>query len=163
MPAEDDPGAAPLPEPRAQGGPGHRSGAPGGRLPGRRPAARPGGPGFSLTDAAAGPLVRPYAMTGGRTRPDRAELDMITVVVAARRPPDTVGLEPEHLAILDLCTGPVSVAEVSAHLDIPLTVVKVLVSDLIARGAMLARAPLPTAQLPEKHVLQAVLDGIRRL
>ncbi|MFC7331297.1 DUF742 domain-containing protein [Marinactinospora rubrisoli] len=102
-------------------------------------------------------------MTGGRTRPVQSQLDMITVVVAARRPPETTGLEPEHLEILDLCTSPVSVAEVSARLDIPLTVVKVLVSDLIARGAMLARAPLPTAQLPEKHVLQAVLDGIRRL
>ncbi|GAA3765397.1 hypothetical protein HDA32_001687 [Spinactinospora alkalitolerans] len=119
--------------------------------------------GFSYLDAAAGPLVRPYTMTGGRTRPVDTGLDMISVVVATRRHVDQVALEPEHASILDLCRRPVSVAEISAHLDIPLTVVKVLLSDLISKGDVLARAPLPAAELPQMNVLQAVLDGIRRL
>jgi hypothetical protein len=114
-------------------------------------------------DAAAGSLVRPYTMTGGRTRPAGSGLDMISIVVTTRERVDWTALEPEHAAILRLCRRPVSVAELSAQLDIPMTVVKVLLGDLIARGDVLARAPLPPAELPELTLLQAVLDGIRRL
>lgn len=115
-------------------------------------------------DAPAGPLVRPYTMTRGRTRPrdGAARLDMITIVMAAHEP-GTGSLEPEQEAILWLCRKPLSVAELSARLDLPLTVVKVLVSDLVTRGDVHTRAAVPVAQLPEKKVLQAVLDGIRRL
>ncbi|MFC3999699.1 DUF742 domain-containing protein [Nocardiopsis sediminis] len=118
---------------------------------------------LSHLDAAAGSLVRPYAMTGGRTRPAGSGLDMISIVVATRERFDWHLLEPEHAAILRLCHRPVSVAELSAQMDIPMTVVKVLLGDLIARGDVLARAPLPPADLPEMNILQAVLDGIRRL
>ncbi|MDS1271396.1 DUF742 domain-containing protein [Lipingzhangella sp. LS1_29] len=113
-----------------------------------------------------GPLVRPYAMTGGRTRPAVSDIDLITVVVPAAQPADTHGLEPEHLSILSLLRAPLTVAEISAHLDLPLTVTRVLVGDLVARGLLLSRAPVPApdlANLPELDVLQAVLDGIRRL
>lgn len=115
-------------------------------------------------DAPAGPLVRPYTMTRGRTRPrdGAARLDMITIVMAAHEP-GMESLEPEQEAILRLCRKPLSVAELSARLDLPLTVVKVLVSDLVARGDVHTRAAVPVSQLPEKKVLQAVLDGIRRL
>lgn len=111
----------------------------------------------------AGPLVRPYTMTGGRTRPVLPELDMISVVVAAGRASELPWLEPEQLAIVEVCQQASSVAEVSAHLDLPLSVVKVLISDLVSEGVVLTRAPLPVAELPEMNVLQAVLDGIRRL
>ena len=119
--------------------------------------ARPG-------DAPAGPLVRPYTITKGRTRPptEGGRLDMITIVMAVGdhdgRPQD-----PERQEILDLCRRPISVAEVSARLDIPLTVVRVLLGDLIAQGDVRTRADTPMTKLPEKKVLQAVLDGIRRL
>nr|WP_255430103.1 DUF742 domain-containing protein [Streptomonospora sp. PA3] len=112
---------------------------------------------------AAGPLVRPYTVTGGRTRPVEAGLDMISIVVATRERRDWGALEPEHAAILRLCDRPVSVAELSAQLDLPMTVVKVLLSDLIADGDILARAPMPASEPPHMSVLQAVLDGIRRL
>lgn len=112
---------------------------------------------------APGPLVRPYTMTGGRTRPVLPGLDMISVVVAARREVDVVSLAPEHREILSASRGPVSVAELSAHLDLPVTVVKVLVSDLVSQDALLTRDPEPAAGIPELNVLQAVLDGIRRL
>ncbi|MFC4867230.1 MULTISPECIES: DUF742 domain-containing protein [Streptomonospora] len=112
---------------------------------------------------AAGPLVRPYTVTGGRTRPAEAGLDMISIVVATRERVDWGPLEPEHAAILRLCGRPVSVAELSAQLDLPMTVVKVLLGDLIANGDVLARAPMPASDPPHMSVLQAVLDGIRRL
>ena len=65
-------------------------------------------------DDAAGPVVRPYAMTGGRTEPARGTFDLISLVVATRPAHSAlVGLEPEHHTIMKLCQAPVSVAEVS--------------------------------------------------
>ncbi|MCP3013450.1 DUF742 domain-containing protein [Nocardiopsis dassonvillei] len=117
--------------------------------------------GVVLGDAPSGQLVRPYTMTGGRTRPRTGpRLDLVTIVVAAADRGDREG-EPEQQAILSLCRRPISVAEISARLDIPLTVVRVLLGDLLADGDVRTRAPM--TQLPEKKVLQAVLDGIRRL
>ncbi|MCP2164954.1 DUF742 domain-containing protein [Goodfellowiella coeruleoviolacea] len=117
----------------------------------------------SWFDEAAGPLVRPYAMTRGRTRPASNKLDMITLVVAVRADVDTVTLDPEYAEILRLCQRPLSVAEVSAQLDLPLVVVKVLLSDLIDSGYMIFRPPMRATRVPDKNLLQAVLDGVRRL
>ena len=152
---------------------GEREGRGSGQAPGPPPSWHRGrghptseGPsaGVNPGDAPGGPLVRPYTMTRGRTRPgsEGRGLDLITIVMAARdrvdRPRD-----PELQAILTLCRRPISVAEISARLDIPLTVVKVLLGDLVAEGDVRTRATAPVTQLPEKKVLQAVLDGIRRL
>ena len=109
-------------------------------------------------DDAAGPLVRPYAVTRGRTRTAGAELDLITLVVALQ-PEAPADLEPEHAGILALSREPTSVAELSAHLDLPLGVVKVLIGDLIERRQVMVR----TAVIPDVAVLEAVLDGIRRI
>ncbi|MCO1659307.1 DUF742 domain-containing protein [Pseudonocardia humida] len=117
----------------------------------------------SWFDEDAGPLVRPFALTRGRTRPGRYDLDMITLVVAigSHREP---GREPEYARILAACQRPVSVAEVSATVDLPLVVVKVLLSDLIERGELLFRSPPRTVSpQTDRVVLQAVLDGVRNL
>ncbi|MFE1168690.1 DUF742 domain-containing protein [Nocardiopsis sp. NPDC058789] len=112
----------------------------------------------------AGPLVRPYVIAQGRDHADAVQLDMISVVIAAKRAEvDEMALEPEQLRILELCRRPLSVAEVSAHLDIPVAVVKVLLSDLLNRGLALARAPYTAKSPVSRDVLQAVLDGIQRL
>jgi uncharacterized protein DUF742 len=111
-------------------------------------------------DEEAGPLVRPYAMTGGRTRTDQADLDLITLVVASRgRHAETDSMDPEYVSILTLCQSPTSVAEISATLNLPLGVVKVLLGDLIDQKLVNFR----TALSPDNDVLQAVLNGIRRL
>ena len=112
-------------------------------------------------DEAAGPLVRPYAVTGGRTRSDTIGLDLITLVVAVREHADH--LEPESLRILRVCQQPMSVVEVAAKVDLPLQVVKVLLSDLITQNLMIYRSAMPTADAPNPQILQAVLDGIRKL
>src|SRR3954447_18421247 len=122
----------------------------------------------SWFDEDAGPLVRPFAMTRGRTRPGRYDLDMITLVVAMGNPYEAAyrdpGREPEYARILAACQRPVSVAEVSAAVDLPMVVVKVLLSDLIELGELLFRSP-PRSQSPQtdRRVLQAVLDGVRNL
>jgi hypothetical protein len=110
-------------------------------------------------DEDAGPLVRPYAITGGRTRTKQSELDLITLVVASRRHADPAAMEPECVKILALCQSPISVAEISANLSLPLGVVKVLLGDLIEQRFVHFRAALS----PDNEVLQAVLNGIRRL
>ncbi|GAB3453482.1 DUF742 domain-containing protein [Streptomonospora sediminis] len=112
---------------------------------------------------AGDPLVRPYVIAHGREHADAVRLDMISVVIAARADVDEVALEPEQLRILEMCTRPQSVAEVSAHLDVPVAVVKVLLGDLIGRGYVLARAPYTQQSPMHRDILQAVLDGIQRL
>ncbi|MFF8883543.1 DUF742 domain-containing protein [Streptomyces flaveolus] len=107
-------------------------------------------------------LVRPYVVTEGRALPTRNTFDLVTMVTAAHT--TTSGLAPEKRRAVQLCTGGfLSVAEVAAHLDLPVSVVKVLLSDLVDSGHMTARAPVPRAELPEARVLQEVLDGLRAL
>ncbi|WP_461036176.1 DUF742 domain-containing protein [Streptomyces mayteni] len=108
--------------------------------------------------------MRSFARTGGRTRPSRDEFNLITLIVAPD--PDTArpGLEPEHIVILRMCANnPLSVAEISARLDMTVTVTKVLLGDLLDTGAIQTRAPIALAEAPDIQLLQAVLDGIRRL
>ena len=113
-------------------------------------------------DEAAGPLVRPYAVTGGSTRPARYDLDLITLVVAVDPENHLRYVEPEHADVLRVCTHPASVAEVAAHLDLPLGVAKVLISDLIERNYIMFRSSWrPVA--PDLEMMQKVLNGIRNL
>ncbi|CAM3707507.1 DUF742 domain-containing protein [Nocardiopsis rhodophaea] len=112
---------------------------------------------------AAGPLVRPYVIAQGRQRSDTVQLDMVSVVIAARAEVDEMSLEPEQVRILEFCRRPQSVAEVSSHLALPIAVTKVLIGDLIGRGYVLARAPYTTESPVSRDILQAVLDGIQRL
>ena len=120
--------------------------------------------GQSWFDDAAGPLVRPYAVTRGRTIGAGHELDMLTLVVTAERAPRMRRAEPEYAEIIRLCHKPQSVAEVSALLKLPLAVTKILVGDLISEGHLNFRAPARTDAGPgDLTVLRAVLAGIRKL
>jgi hypothetical protein len=115
-------------------------------------------------DEEAGPLVRPYAVTRGRTVGAGHNLDMLTVVAAAQPAPRLRRSEPEYRDILRLCQLPISVAEVSATLHLPLAVTKILVGDLINEGNLIFRAPVQHhTGLNDVRLLRAVLDGIRRI
>ncbi|MFD6401054.1 DUF742 domain-containing protein [Nocardia sp. NPDC060249] len=111
----------------------------------------------------AGPLVRLYAVTGGRAKAQRPDLELTTLLVDARSGARSRLLAPEYGAIVELCRTPLSVAEVSAHLHLPLTSTKLLIGDLVDEGRLLANAPrnqMSTA--PDVNVLRAVLAGIKR-
>ncbi|MEU5400148.1 DUF742 domain-containing protein [Streptomyces sp. NPDC005963] len=113
-----------------------------------------------LLDDAAGRLIRPYTVSGGRTRPT-APLDLLSLVMATGAvPKDNLG--PEHALALGLCDGPTSVAEIAAHLRLPAVVTKVLLSDLVDCGAVTARAPRCLDTPTDRSLLEAVLDGLRR-
>lgn len=115
-------------------------------------------------DEDAGPVVRPYAMTRGRTRPSSGEFDLIALIMATQPvPPGGGGLGPEHVAIIELCGRPQSVAEISAHLDLPVGIVRVLLGDLLDGGLILVREPRRTNAHPSEPVLKAVISGLRSL
>ncbi|MFD7576061.1 DUF742 domain-containing protein, partial [Streptomyces sp. NPDC059810] len=68
----------------------------------------PSVPGSQWYDADAGPLVRPYAMTGGRTKPgpSNVRFDLIALGVVDDDPPGPAEeslLGPEHRSLLALC------------------------------------------------------------
>lgn len=131
----------------------------------------PGGqvPGSHWYDADAGPLVRPYAMTGGRTKPgpSNVRFDLIALVVIDDTPPGTAEeslLGPEHRALLSLCRSETqSVAELAADADLPVGVVRVLLGDLLEAGHVRVSRPVPPAQLPDERILREVIDGLRAL
>lgn len=132
-----------------------------------------GGPYEGWYDADAGPLVRPYAMTGGRTRPSSEAFDLIAIVSVSDILEDieepamvlleAASLAPEHATILDLCRLPLSVAEIASALDLPVAVVRILLSDLLERGLIEVRRPAPITQLPHEGILKEVIDGLRAL
>jgi hypothetical protein len=120
--------------------------------------------GDQWVDDHAGPLVRPYAMARGRTRPAAGRFDLISLVFATRAAPSLdVGMGPEHLAIVSLCQRPLSVAEVAAHLYLPLGTIRVLLGDLLERQLVQVREPRPVATLPDDSVFEAVISGLKAL
>ncbi|MET7773182.1 DUF742 domain-containing protein [Nocardia sp. NPDC005366] len=111
-----------------------------------------------------GPLVRPFAVTRGRAGRDLHKLDILTLVVAVRSEHEAATLDREYAEIVRLCQRrPLSIAELAAHLNLLLAAVKVLVSDLIQSGHVIFRSPAPLAGGADPTLLQAVLDGIRRI
>ncbi|ORT56386.1 DUF742 domain-containing protein [Streptomyces sp. CB03238] len=120
-------------------------------------------------DADAGPLVRPYAMTGGRTKPgpSNVRFDLIALVVVDDSPHGAAEeslLGPEHRALLSLCRCETqSVAELAADADLPVGVVRVLLGDLLEAGHVRVSRPVPPAQLPDEQILREVIDGLRAL
>ncbi|MFF7991492.1 DUF742 domain-containing protein [Kitasatospora xanthocidica] len=124
----------------------------------------------------SGSMVRPYTITRGRTAPERDDLTLITVLTTVEEEAAAAlargsragvrGLQPEHRMILERCRRPAAVAEVSAGLDLPVSVTKILLGDLVAQGLLRARAPLSVARAAggvDLGLLTAVREGLRRL
>ncbi|HTW04893.1 MAG TPA: DUF742 domain-containing protein [Streptosporangiaceae bacterium] len=114
-------------------------------------------------DQDAGPVVRPYALTGGLTRPSGQRFDLLDMVRTARRPPgDPPQLTPEQAEMLERCQMPTPIAELAGVLDLPVGVIRILVSDLRERGLVTIHRAQP-AGFNDLKILQEVVDGLRRL
>ncbi len=87
---------------------------------------------------------------------------MVTLIVTKNDVPGS-SMQPEHAAIIHICDYPLSVAEISAYLHLPVSVVTVLLVDLLESGHVEARAPIPTASLPDVELLEAVMHGLQNL
>lgn len=121
------------------------------------------------------PTVRPYAVTGGRRAPSAAELPLEALVQALGTP--VTGMTRECRRILELtASGWLSVAELSAHVRLPVPVVRVVIGDLQRSGAVRVHAPVLPPVAPStasggagwaptspRSVLESVLDGISSL
>ncbi|MEU8996507.1 DUF742 domain-containing protein [Streptomyces caniferus] len=117
------------------------------------------------TGGANNPLVRPYAMTGGRTRP-RYQLAIEALVSTTADPAKMQGQLPEHQRICHLCREIKSVAEISALLSIPLGVARILVADLAEAGLVAIHQPggdETAGGQPDVTLLERVLSGLRKL
>lgn len=110
-------------------------------------------------------MVRAFTLTGGRTQPSRDVFTLITLVTTLDLPLPSVGhgLQPEHMRILRMCAQPLAVAEISAYLDLPVSVTTILLSDLLEQGRILARPPVHLAESPRIALLQKVRNGLARL
>ncbi|GGW19442.1 DUF742 domain-containing protein [Streptomyces capoamus] len=118
--------------------------------------------------------AQPTAADGRRPRPNperlysvagsdgaRAELDLVTLIVARTAPP--VSATPEQSAVLRLCRAPLSVAELSAYLGLPFSTMTVLLTELITDELVHARAPIVRQAVPDRSLLEAVMHGLQRL
>ena len=109
--------------------------------------------------------VRSYVLTGGRTR-SSTDLPFETVVrVTDRGRVLAGGLTLERKDIVARCERPLSIAEISAHLHIPLGVARVIVGDMTDEGLLTASAPQHTGNgaRPDLSLLERVLDGLQAL
>ncbi|MFJ9790205.1 DUF742 domain-containing protein [Streptomyces globosus] len=113
--------------------------------------SRPAGPrdGGRWYDADAGPPVRPYAVTGGRTTPGPGgiRLDLVALVAVEAR------------AAAGTLPGP----EPAAGADLPVGVVRVLLGDLLEAGHVRVGRPVPPARLPQTRILRELIEGLRAL
>jgi hypothetical protein len=124
--------------------------------PGRRPATRP-----EIGDDD-GEVVRPFIVTGGRTRPVDERLRMETMVTASPAALSApLGFERRH--IVELCQLPLSVAEIAVSLRVPLGVARVLTADLIAEGLLIVHAQITLGDRPSRELLERIRDGVRAL
>jgi hypothetical protein len=109
--------------------------------------------------------VRSYVLTGGRTRSE-VDLPIETLVKVT---PQGVSAAPrlalERKKIVSLCDAPISIAEVSAHLSVPLGVARVLVGDMCEEGFLTDFKPqhAMTGERPDLKLLERVLDGLQAL
>ncbi len=109
------------------------------------------------------PVIRPYALAPGRTRP-QADFRLISVVLACRPvAADDAGMGTQQVQIMRLCQAPQSVVDVSARLELPVGVVRVMLADLAERGLIRDRVPASLPALPDDDTFRAVIDGIRSL
>nr|MDQ3579927.1 DUF742 domain-containing protein [Actinomycetota bacterium] len=111
-----------------------------------------------------GSMVRPYTKTGGRTRSDY-DLAIEALVSTSDRGkmPDS-GIRPEYRSICGLCLDTRSVAEVAAHLRLPLGVARVLIGDMAGLGLVsIHQSGMVVGDRPSVEFMERVLSGLRRL
>jgi hypothetical protein len=108
-------------------------------------------------------LVRPYALTGGRTRATTGDLPIEAMVVSTEQGLAAIDLRHEARDIVALCHEALSLAEVSARLGVPLGVARVLVGDLLGAGHVEVRRTTADNSRPDVVLLTRVLEGLEAL
>ena len=110
-----------------------------------------------------GPVVRPYAITGGRARPHHEDLEVEALVSTSSLGELTPNLSYERRAVARLCRDVQSVAELAARLEVPLGVARVLVGDMADEGLVTVHRPAQIGDRPDLALLERVLFGLRQM
>lgn len=117
---------------------------------------------MSLSDAGDGLRVRPYAITGGRTRA-ATEVPIEAIVYRTPKGEKVISSLPlERGQIVALLSSPQSAAEISARLKLPLGVARVVLGDLVDEGYVALNTRSSTGR-PDLRLLERVLDGLQAL
>jgi len=112
-----------------------------------------------------GALVRPYAVTRGRTEPQR-NIPIEAVLVASQAAVQEArfaGHDKYRIAVL--CEPRAqSLAEIAARSRLPLGVARVLVADMVTDGLLSLHSAAPREGFTERmDLLERVLSGLRKL
>lgn len=115
-------------------------------------------------DRDAGPVVRPYALTKGRTESaSTVAFSLIDVVIATGElPMPGFRPSPEQRKILGVCKVPSVVIDVASEIDLPIGVVRVLLGDLIDEGLLRIAATQHKPQT-DARLMRMVIDGLQSL
>ena len=110
-----------------------------------------------------GRLLRPYAITGGRTAVP-ASLNLESQLRRTDRVNVAVVPRWEAARILEITGRPIAVVEIAARLGLPVGVTKVVIADLLEQGALTTgAAPPKPSESSFSSLLEKVLDGLDRL
>jgi hypothetical protein len=110
-----------------------------------------------------GALVRPYAVTRGRTEPSRNIAIEAVLLTTPRGRQESRFAGRDKQVIASLCGQPQSLAEIAAYTRLPLGVSRVLVADMVADELLALHEPLEDEADDRMEVLERVLSGLRRL
>ncbi|MEQ4720498.1 DUF742 domain-containing protein [Nonomuraea sp. B19D2] len=116
-----------------------------------------------MTGEDPGPLLRLFGLTGGRARPQGESFDLVAIVTTVSGSFETAELIPEHRTVLSVCRTPTPVADVAAHLELPLNITRVILGDLRREGLISIERPRPVAQTIDERIYREVLHGLRSL
>lgn len=118
----------------------------------------------SRDDAPLTPGPRPYVLSGGRTTA-RFLLDLMAFVRITDMAGDLSDLTPQHRKVLSACRAdtPVTVSDVVVAVPYPLQVARILISDLIERGALVHRLTVVVGEPPSPETLQRFHRALLKL
>ena len=107
------------------------------------------------------PATRPYVVTGGNTRPT-GSVAIETLVETV--PAEARGLRFEKERVAQLASSsPLSVAELSAHLKMPIGTTMVLVGELIGTGTLRSHQTSTTSDLSDLNIMNRIINRVREL
>jgi hypothetical protein len=119
--------------------------------------------------------VRPYVVTRGRVRPSRNTIRPETLLIvrdAGQTLPASAS--SEERALLRMCRRLLSLVEAAVHLQLPVSVVSIVASDLVDAGFLAMRVsagdhaagppgrPGDGPDRPDRQLLEEILNGLRR-
>ncbi len=109
----------------------------------------------------ANDFVRPFLVTGGRTKSSVEGLQFETMVQATKSNGSDLRFEPAR--VFGLCQNAIAIAEISAHLEIPIATVKVVLGDLIDSGHVEVNRTIDATDSDDIQLISRLIEGVRRL